>query len=357
MSKPVLDLETPKKPVVVGQIDSASDWDNFVENHSAGSPFHLTAWHRMIENTFGHEPRHLVARTSAGGEVVGVLPMFLVRSRIFGRMLVSTPHAAYGGCLADSPETMWSLVDYAWNVAKELHVEFLELRNFRNVVDDFSLSNKDLYVTFRTELKTDPTENLLAIPRKTRAEVREGIRNGLEFKVDEIDAAQFFHVYSQSVRHLGTPVFPKRLFENGQREFGSACKIFSVHWNQHLVAAVWTLFYKDEVVPYFGGSIQEYNRLAVNNFMYWMLMKYGCENGYLIFDFGRSKKGSGSFNFKKRWGMEMSDLSYQYALVRRKSMPDTSPLNPTFARAIRLWQRLPLSVTNSLGPVISKHLI
>jgi FemAB-related protein (PEP-CTERM system-associated) len=358
MSKQPADIQVSKNVVVISQrLDSAVSWDAFVEKHWSGSTFHLSAWQRLIENTFGHEPRHILARDSQNGEVLGVLPMFLVRSRIFGRMLVSTPHAAYGGCLADSLETEWSIVDYARNLAKELQVEFLELRNFRNVLDDSSLSGKDLYVTFRQELKNDPEEDLLSIPRKTRAEIREGIRNGLEFKVDQIGTDEFFQVYSQSVRYLGTPVFPKRLFENGRREFGSDCKIFSVHWNGHLAAAVWTLFYKDEVVPYFGGSVRDYNRLAVNNFMYWMLMKYGAENGYRIFDFGRSKKGSGSFNFKKRWGMEMSQLNYQYALVRMKSLPDTSPLNPKFARAIRLWQRLPLCVTNQLGPIISRHLI
>jgi FemAB-related protein (PEP-CTERM system-associated) len=338
-------------------MDSTASWDAFVEKHAAGSPFHLSAWQRLIENTFGHEPRHILARNLSDGEVVGVLPMFLVRSRIFGRMLVSTPHAAYGGCIADSREVTKLIVDSARELAKDLRVEFLELRNFRNALDDPSLSGRDLYVTFRQELKKDVEEALLSIPRKTRAEIRDGIRNGLEFKVDEIGTDEFFHIYSQSVRHLGTPVFPKRLFENGRREFGSACKIFSVHWTGKLTAAVWTLFHNDEVVPYFGGSLRDYNRLAVNNFMYWMLMKYGAENGYRIFDFGRSKRGSGSFNFKKRWGMEMSQLNYQYALVRMKSLPDTSPLNPKFARAIQLWQRLPLCVTNQLGPIISRHLI
>ena len=120
---------------------------------------------------------------------------------------------------------------------------------------------------------------------------------------------------------------------------------------------MWTLFYKDEVVPYFGGSFREYNRLAVNNFMYWMLMKYGCERGYKIFDFGRSKKGTGSFDFKKRWGMTMTELPYQYALVRQTSMPDTSPLNPKFSLGIQAWRKLPLPLTRVIGPFISRHVI
>lgn len=338
-------------------VGDGSCWDNFVRSHPNGSAFHLVAWQSLIHDAFGHEPFHIVAKSPGSGEFLGILPLFLVRSRIFGRMLVSTPQAAYGGILAGSDAVARAIFDRAREMAKDLKVEFMELRSFRNAITDGGVLEKDLYVTFRQELHQDPEANLLAIPRKTRAEIREGIKNGLEFKVDAIGVNEFFDVYSRSVRDLGTPVFPKRLFAGGRREFGSDCKIFSVHWKGKLVSAVWTLFYKDEVVPYFGGSIREYNRLAVNNFMYWMLMKYGCENGYRLFDFGRSKKETGSFSFKKRWGMAMSGLPYQYALFRRQSMPDTSPLNPKFAYGIEVWRRLPLPLTQAFGPLISRHLI
>src|SRR5262249_10245880 len=156
-------------------------------------------------------PCHLVAKTEAGG-LVGLLPLFLVRSRIFGRLLVSTPQAAYGGILAASESVSQALFNSAAEMANELNVQFLELRSFGNTLLDQSVLQKDLYVTFRQELYPDPETNMLAIPRKTRAEVREGIRNDLEFRVDAIGPAEFFAVYSRSVRELGTPVFPKQLF-------------------------------------------------------------------------------------------------------------------------------------------------
>jgi len=340
---------------VSDRIDQTA-WDAFVKAHPFGSPFHLISWQNTIQKTFGHSPQHLMASDDSG-TINGILPLFLVRSRLFGRMLISTPQAAYGGILAGGDRSTQALLHRARDLATELNVQFLELRNFRQPILDNSLAQKDLYVTFRQELPPDPEACLLGIPRKTRAEVREGIKHGLEFRMNEIGTNEFFDVYSRSVRDLGTPVFSKRLFANGLREFGDDCRIASVHWQGRLVAAVWTLFYKDEVVPYFGGSIREYNRLAVNNFMYWMLMRYGCENGYRIFDFGRSKKGTGSFDFKKRWGMTMTDLTYQYVLVRQQRMPDTSPLNPKFAMGIQLWRKLPLPITQWIGPVVSKHLI
>jgi FemAB-related protein (PEP-CTERM system-associated) len=336
---------------------SCVEWDHYVRLHACGSPFHVTAWQRQIQKTFGHEPHHLVARAGAEGPIVGILPLFLVRSWIFGRMLISTPQAAYGGALADSEAAYDGLLARARVIADRNRVRFVELRNFRNELASETLLTKDLYVTFRQELSPDPQRNMAAIPRKTRAEIREGIRNGLEFRADEIGVDGFFAIYSRNVRDLGTPVFSKRLFANGMREFGHDSRIFSVHWKGRPVAAVWTLFYKDEVFPYYGGSIRSFNHLAVNNFMYWMLIKYGCENGYRVFDFGRSKKGTGSWSFKKRWGMTVTDLPYQYQLVRQTSLPDTSPLNPRFTLSIQLWRHLPLAVTNRLGPVIARHLV
>jgi FemAB-related protein (PEP-CTERM system-associated) len=331
-------------------------WDSYVDRHPHGSIFHSSRWQRMIESSFHHRPFHLICEDGMGN-AVGILPLFLVRSRIFGRMLVSTPQAAYGGILADGESIAVGLLKKANEISHSQNAEFLELRCFQNAVNDPDLVAKDLYVTFRQELFEDPEKNLLVIPRKTRAECRAGIKKGLEFKTNEIGVDRFYQVYSRSVRDLGTPVFSRRLFENGMREFGDKCKIFSVHWQGKLASAVWTLFYKDEVIPYYGGSIREYNHLGVNNFMYWMLIQYGCENGYRIFDFGRSKKGTGSFDFKKRWGMTMIDLPYQYKLIRRQSLPDTSPLNPKFAWAVRLWSKLPVPVANTLGPFISRNLI
>jgi FemAB-related protein (PEP-CTERM system-associated) len=332
-------------------------WDDFVRAHAFGTVFHLRAWQRLIEGAFGHTPVHLVASEGPSGRIAGLLPLFLVHSRIFGRMLISTPQAAYGGIIADSQETADNLLGHAQEMARHFGVRFLELRSFQNDLADTSLPVKDLYVTFRKELDPDVEKNFLSIPRKTRAEARHGIQAGLELGVDAISVDEFYRIYAESVRDLGTPVFSRNLLCLGQGIFGSDCRIFSVHWEGRPVAAVWTLFYKNEVIPYYGGSLRKYSHLGINNFMYWMLIRHGCENGYRIFDFGRSKRGTGSFDFKKRWGMTMMDLPYQYVLVRDNLLPDTSPLNPKFSLPIQIWRRLPLFITNSLGPHISKHLI
>jgi len=174
-------------------------WDAYVHAHPDGTVFHLSPWQRFIEASFNHRPLHLACENQPGA-IAGVLPLFLVRSRIFGRMLVSTPQAAYGGILADSPSVAHSLLEKAKEIAREQRVQFLEIRNFRRPLEDPGLMTKDLYVTFRQDLSEDPEKNFLSIPRKTRAECREGIKNGLEFKVDEIGVDGFYQVYARSVR-------------------------------------------------------------------------------------------------------------------------------------------------------------
>src|SRR5437588_157664 len=179
-SQVLSDVATDEQNILLGhEMPDAVAWDAFVFNHPNGSPFHLSAWQRLIHESFGYQAKHIVARSSSGGEICGVLPLFLVRSLLFGRMLISTPQAAYGGILASSPVVEHSICRHAREMAKELRVGFLELRNFRNPVMDDSLLIKDRYVTFRQPLVEDVEANLLAIPRKTRAEVREGIKKGL----------------------------------------------------------------------------------------------------------------------------------------------------------------------------------
>jgi FemAB-related protein (PEP-CTERM system-associated) len=227
-------------------------WDAFVKAHPFGSPFHLSNWQKIIQSTFGHKPLHIMA-ADPKGEVVGVLPLFLVRSRLFGRMLVSTPQAAYGGILASSESITNQILMRAQEIARELNVEFLELRGFRNSIQSEELLQKDLYVHFARTFRQILKPTCWPFHEKRAQKSVKVLKHGLEFKVGAIGTREFFNVYSHSVHNLGTPVFPRSLFQMDLRNSVRTVRFFSVHWKDKLVAAVWTLFYKDEVVPYFGG--------------------------------------------------------------------------------------------------------
>jgi FemAB-related protein (PEP-CTERM system-associated) len=282
-----------------------------------------------------------------------------VRSHLFGNALVSTSFCVYGGPVTSDLQAEKALDAAALDLARSLNVDHLEyrLRSYPPKAswrDDWAC-NADLYATFRKEMDPDPEKNLLAIPRKQRAVIRKGIKNTLQARI-ETDLDRFFPIYAQSRRDLGTPIFPKRLFENLRAEFGRACEIMTVFQETEPVSTLMTFYFRDEVLPYYGAGTAAARTCAAYDFMYWDVMRRACEQGYRIFDFGRSKRDTGAWAFKKHWGFDPQPLHYQYRLFRRQSVPNVNPSNPKYQLLISLWKRLPIPVANAIGPAVSRSL-
>ncbi|MGE5207044.1 MAG: FemAB family XrtA/PEP-CTERM system-associated protein [Chlamydiota bacterium] len=324
-------------------------WDAYVCQHPNATPFHLTAWKRAIEKAFGFQSRYLVAEEQ--GMVRGVLPLFQVRNPVMGKVLLSTPFAVYGGVCASDEEAANALRQAACRIALEENVQYLELRQ-QSGSGDPEFQVKQLYVAFGQELPATADRLLQGFPRDTRYMIRKAEKNGLRAVVDNSQLDSFYEIYAHSVRNLGTPVFARRFFRILLEEFREQCEL-SVIWHQErAVAAVLSFRFRDQILPYYGGSLWEARRLAANNFMYWDLMKRSLESGLRYFDFGRSKVGTGSYAFKTQWGMTEQALPYEFYLVRRKHMPNFSPANPRFHLAGSLWKRLPFPLTKMLGPAL-----
>ena len=328
------------------------EWDEFVRASGEGTPFHLTAWKRAVEEAFGHRPHYLMARRA--GAIEAVLPLFEVPGLFGGRTLVSVPYGVYGGICAQSQEARLALLGAAGALARRRRVGHLELRNLHD--QGLALPTKELYVTFAREIAATEEENLEVIPRKQRRMVRQGLKHGLRVEIgqDHLDAC--YDIYAHSVRNLGSPVFPRALFHAIAAAFEKDCRIVSVWREGQMLAGVLTLFHQDRVLPYYGGALREALPYAVNDFMYWELMRYAAAEGYRVFDFGRSRVGTGSYDFKRHWGFEPRPLPYQYLLVRARSLPDVNPSNPRFRWAIKAWQRLPLGFTKMVGPWLTRYL-
>jgi FemAB-related protein (PEP-CTERM system-associated) len=331
-----------------GQLES---WDRFVGRSADGSFFHLSGWKEVIERAFGHRTYYLYAEEDA--QISGILPLVHVRSRIFGNALISTPFCVYGGVIASTEEARSALENAACALATELGVDYLELRN--RTPSGSARPTKELYVTFRKEIDSDPEKNFLAIPRKQRAMVRKGMDAGLQCVLDE-EVDRFYDIYSTSVHSLGTPVFSKRYFRLLKEVFGSNCEILLVKRDEEIVSSVMSFYFRDEVLPYYGGGTAEARRTKGYDFMYWDLMRRAAERGVTIFDYGRSKVDTGSYRFKKHWGFSPEPMHYEYFLVKAKEMPNLSPTNPKYHLFIETWKRLPLSVTRLLGPMLSRNL-
>jgi FemAB-related protein (PEP-CTERM system-associated) len=330
----------------------ALEWDAFVHSAPHGSPFHLLAWKRAVETAFGHRPHYLLAARGRGLE--GVLPLFEVRGLFGGRGLISVPYGVYGGVCATSAQARTALLEAATILARRLGARYVELRHRPG--QEMELPTKSLYVRFSRRISASEEENLNAIPRKQRRMTRQGARFGLraEFGLHHLDG--FHDVYAASVRTLGSPVFPRRFFRAIALEFGKDCELLTIWKDDRMVAGVLALLFEDQALPYYGGALREAFLYAVNDFMYWELMCQVANAGYRVFDFGRSREGTGPYHFKRHWGFEPQPLPYQYVLLDGAAMPNLSPSNPRMEIAVAAWRRLPLPVTKLLGPLLTRYL-
>lgn len=340
-------------PLSIRELDSASTdrWEAFVDACPEATFFHRAGWKRVIEEAFGHRTWFLYAERN--GQIEGVLPLAQIKSRLFGNSLMSLPFCVYGGVAAGDEPVRTALEDEAGALAQRLKVDFMEMRNRVQRHNDWP--SKDLYVTFRKPIDSDPEKNLLAIPRKQRAMVRKGIKADLRGEVDR-DTSRFFDAYAESLRNLGTPVHARRYFDLLMEVFGADCEILTVTKGSQVVSSVMSFYFRDEVLPYYGGGTALARDVKGNDFMYWDLMCRASERGITVFDYGRSKKGTGSYSFKKNWGFEPEPLHYEYQLVKATEVPDVNPLNPKYQLLINTWKRLPLSITKMLGPLIARQL-
>jgi FemAB-related protein (PEP-CTERM system-associated) len=348
---PVSDTVTAEVTVRTLQANDAPRWDAYVNAHPEATFFHLAGWNRVIEKAFGHPTHFLLAEH--GGDIVGVLPLAEINSRLFGHSLGSLPFCAYGGILAEHDAAAQALDTAAQALARKLKVGALEYRNL--VARHADWPTKDLYVTFKKAIQPEVEANMNAIPRKQRAMVRKGIKAGLVGEIDA-DTTRFFQAYSASVHRLGTPVFSRKFFRLLKDEFGDDCEVLTITLDGQVIASVMSFYFRDEVLPYYGGGTDAARAVAGNDFMYWDLMRRACERGLKVFDFGRSKRGTGSFDFKKNWGFEPTPLHYEYFLVKDAEIPEINPLNPKYRLFIQAWKKMPLALANAIGPHIVKNL-
>ena len=329
----------------------AAAWDEFVFGTSSATFFHRVGWQAVIERAFGHRTHYLLAESA--GAIVGVLPLTEIKSRLFGHSLVSNVFCVYGGIVAVNDQAREALDQAAQQLARDLKVGHLEYRQLTSSHADWP--KQDLYFTFRKAIDPDVEANMLAIPRKQRAMVRKGIKNGL---VSELDPTvdRFFKLFADNVKRHGTPALPKRYFALLKEIFGADCEVLTVLHEGRVISSVLSFYFRDEVLPYYAGDREDARHLAANDFKYWDLMRRACERGYRVFDYGRSKRGTGQFDFKKNWGFEPQQLHYEYFLVNAPCVPEHNPTNPKYRLFIEMWKRLPTPVANALGPHIVKHL-
>jgi serine/alanine adding enzyme len=339
------DLHTGER-VSVATPSERADWEQFVAAQGDDAGYHAWDWQRVFEQAFGHRSVYLIARR--GDAVTGVLPLVEIKSRLFGNTLTSLPFLNYGGVIADAAATGQALVAAARAEAEARRCRHVELRHVQAQFPN--LPSKRHKVSMRLALAANMWE---ALDRKVRNQIRKAEKSGLVIeRGGEALVGEFYKVFARNMRDLGTPVYSRRLFEEVLRTFPDRSLLHVVRLNGEAVAAGFTYRTAAMVQLPWASSIREFNSLCPNVLLYWDAIRFAQESGATTFDMGRSTPNEGTFKFKAQWGAEPVPLNWEYQLLAEDTMPNVSPANPKFQLAIALWQKLPLSVTLRVGPMI-----
>ena len=325
----------------------------FLADHPDTTAFHRFEWLDAVERATGHRTHILLSEQDSN--IRAVLPLHEAHSPLFGRALVSSGFAVGGGVVGEGDPALFSA---AQELAVRLNCPSVELRGGPLPSGDDWHVRQDSHAGFVNPLAADDDAQLLAIPRKQRAEVRRGLGHDMDVRIGRDAAARAVHyaVYAESVRNLGTPVFPKALFDAILDGFGDDADILTVVHEGQPLASVLSLYHRGAVMPYWGGGVYAARTMRANDVMYYALMNHARTRGCERFDFGRSKSNTGAFNFKRNWGFEPQPLSYANWTADGVPPRDVNPLSPRYKAKIAVWQKLPLSVANLIGPLIARGL-
>jgi FemAB-related protein (PEP-CTERM system-associated) len=329
----------------------------FLADHPQATVFHGAAWLEAISAATGSAALALVAE--ARGEVRGYLPLSEIHSPVFGRMLASTGFAVGGGLLLAEGTDAAPLLGAATELAQRRSCPAIELRGGVMPADGTGWHLKrEAHCGFVATLGESDKAQLLAIPRKQRAEVRKGLEQDLAVTIGtgQRDRAAHHAVYSESVRNLGTPVFPPALFDRVLDRLGENADILTVWRGETPVASVLSLYHRGAAMPYWGGGTRAARALRANDRMYFELMAHARRRGCTRFDFGRSKTGSGPYHFKRNWGFVPEPLTYANWTAPGRQPRNADPTSAKHRALIAAWQMLPLAVANRLGPLIARGL-
>ena len=338
---------------VVSAESAAAQWDAYLAGHPQATSDHLWGWREVFASVFGHEAIYLSARRD--GEVVGVLPLVLFRSRLFGPSVISLPFLNYGGVVADDPRTAAALLEEGARVARGVRAVHLELRHRERQFEGQPVRQHKLALT--RPLPATVEALWAETDRKVRNQVRKAQKSGLQTASGGAELVRdFYAVFAENMRDLGTPVYPKKLFEEVLRVFAGRARLTVVRLGTVPVAGAVTVRWRETILVPWASSLRRFRALCPNMLLYWTLLEQATADRLRIFDFGRSSPGSGPHQFKRQWGAVEAPLSWEYVLLAGNRPPDHGPSNPKFKVAIAAWKRLPLGLANRLGPWISAQL-
>ncbi len=329
------------------------NWDQYLLEHSHGNFYQHYDWRGINERNFRHECYYLIAEEN--NRLVGLFPLVFIKSKLFGKILTSMPFVNFGGLCSDSEEINALLVKELTKITKQCNADYLEIRTLNSVSDNLPTSLHKISMTLDLNPDSDIIWN--GFKSKHRTNIRRVYKKNVYVKQGHLELLDdFYTLISKSWKNLGTPIYKKSYFEDILNTFPDKTKIFIAYLDDKPIATAFNGYYKDIVEGMWAGSLPEYRSLQPNYVLYWEMIKDSCENGYKHFHLGRSTSDTGAETFKKKWNAYPKQLYWQYILNNQSDIPQLNVTNAKFKLAIKIWKKLPLSVTTLIGPLIARSI-
>jgi FemAB-related protein (PEP-CTERM system-associated) len=339
--------------VILLSEDRLAQWEQYLETSPHATLAHELGWRNVVEKTYQHTPYYFMAIEGHSAE--GLLPLFLIRSRIFGTFLATAPYLSYGGLLAKDPTIAGALVNAAWELAQAERARYVEIRGLQQVGHSLALKNK--YCTLVLPL-TSSAETLWGqFEGRARKAVSKAQRSGLSVVRGHHLVEIFAEILGQHMWELGTPFHRTDFYRSILTEFPEQSEILMVLRERQYLGGLLLVTSKETIFPLYGGVLTKYRNFSPMSLLVWETIRYGCERGFTCLDFGRSQWESGTYLFKRQWAARPVPLFYEYRLAQGRQMADMDPNNSKFRLPIALWKRLPLAVTRALGPYIIRDIV
>ena len=328
-------------------------WDQYVYGSPNAAIYHLAGWRHVMRDTFGLEAHFLMAR--AGGQITGILPLLHVKSTLSGHFFTSMPAAI----CADDESAAHALVEHAKRLVQAKRARYLILRDSRHRWDLPGLVTCEDHCTFVGKLCSAPDQIWGQLDRRVRQHTKKAIELGLEVMIGPECLGSLYPAYSKAMRDLGTPTLGLKFFQNVMEQFPGCFTTVVVHQNHEVLGGAFVAFFRDTVYNTWGGMLRESYNLRSSHIWYWETLKYACQRQFQWIDLGRSKLNSGAYNFKRLWLAEPQPLyqqCYLNGIDHAPAVGSSMEEDPKYNTFVRIWQKMPLSVTEVLGPQLRKRM-
>lgn len=340
--------------ISICQLDNdVAAWNDYVKKHPAACLHHRSEWLDLFRNSYGHQCFYFTAFDN-DNKIVGILPLVRLKSRLFGDLLVSMPYFQRGGAIADHPLIEQKLMQAANQQADELGIEHIE---YRDDIPRKGLPVQTHKVNMVLVLPANIDDLWQSFSSKLRAQIKRPQRENPETFIGREELLNaFYSVYSRNMRDLGSPAHSKNFIAQILRHFPDNSWLVVVKLNQKPVGAALLMAHGETMEIPLASTIRAVNHLSLNMRLYWQVLQFAIKKSYKFFDFGRSSKDAGTFRFKQQWGAQPQALYWHYWLSEGSALPELNPNNPKFVLLINIWKRLPIVLTNILGPTIVKYI-